>query len=150
MEGVPLDTDGRRRRQHHPRRRRRRRRRRSRRRCRGLRPEIFLVQRRSLRTTGRRNTLSFSFLSLSSPHPFIQAGSRNERGGENLLLGQGSHKHGFFSFPPLCGLVTDCVVGGAGPFVRRLLKRCFLYVHNDQVSEEALLFLPIPLLGLGG
>ncbi len=41
-------------------------------------------------------------------------------------------------------------MGGAGPFFRRLLKRCFLYVHNDQVSEEPLLFLPIPLLGLGG
>ena len=80
------------------------RRRSRRRRCRGLRPKIFL-------DNGEKEHALFLFsLSLSSPHPFIQAGSRNKRGGENLLLWQGSHKHGFFFFPPLCGLVTDGVV----------------------------------------
>ena len=79
----------------------------------------------------RKPLLTRSLSSFSSP--FIQSGSRNEGGRrkEKISLCSLCYR-GHTNISPSLGR------RGRGP---PALKRCFLYVHNDQVSEkEALLF----------
>ena len=65
-----------------------------------LTPQDLLGPKEKPSDNGEKKHALFLFFSLSSPHPFIQAGSRNERGGEKISFsGRGHTNMAFFSSP---------------------------------------------------